>query len=101
MFRHALRSKAFSSLERLAVINGLRSRPYSSWATIAGRFGHARTALLVKPVVSEARRGIAGLSFDNDTIYALSSAQGRAGIAVIRISGPGCADVGHSPNSPS
>ncbi|KAH8908688.1 tRNA modification GTPase trmE [Coniochaeta sp. PMI_546] len=39
------------------------------------------------------RRGIAGLSFDNDTIYALSSAQGRAGIAVIRISGPGCADV--------
>lgn len=28
-----------------------------------------------------------------DTIYALSSAQGRAGIAVIRISGPACQDV--------
>lgn len=29
----------------------------------------------------------------NDTIYALSSAQGRAGIAVIRMSGPACLDV--------
>lgn len=29
----------------------------------------------------------------NDTIYALSSAQGKAGIAIIRISGPACLDV--------
>ena len=29
----------------------------------------------------------------DDTIYALSTAQGRAGIAVIRISGPSCIDV--------
>lgn len=29
----------------------------------------------------------------NDTIYALSTAQGKAGIAVIRISGPACLDV--------
>lgn len=29
----------------------------------------------------------------NDTIYALSTAQGKAGIAVIRISGPSCLDV--------
>ncbi|KAM5383549.1 hypothetical protein ACJZ2D_001998 [Fusarium nematophilum] len=29
----------------------------------------------------------------DDTIYALSTAQGRAGIAVIRISGPSCLDV--------
>ncbi|KKY39564.1 putative isoform cra_b [Diaporthe ampelina] len=35
---------------------------------------------------------IAGPS-KNDTIYALSSAQGRAGIAVIRISGPACLDI--------
>ncbi|KUI71510.1 tRNA modification GTPase MSS1, mitochondrial [Cytospora mali] len=28
-----------------------------------------------------------------DTVYALSSAQGRAGIAVIRISGPACLDI--------
>lgn len=32
----------------------------------------------------------------HDTIYALSSAQGRAGIAVIRISGPSCLDVYNS-----
>lgn len=29
----------------------------------------------------------------DDTIYALSTAQGRAGIAVIRVSGPACLDV--------
>ncbi|KAK1243842.1 hypothetical protein MKX08_001980 [Trichoderma sp. CBMAI-0020] len=29
----------------------------------------------------------------NDTIYALSTAQGKAGIAVIRISGPSCLDI--------
>lgn len=29
----------------------------------------------------------------HDTIYALSSAEGRAGIAVIRVSGPACLDV--------
>ncbi|KAK1599645.1 GTP-binding protein TrmE [Colletotrichum navitas] len=40
--------------------------------------------------------------FEEDSIYALSTAQGRAGIAVIRISGPGCADVykGLCPNKP-
>ncbi|KAL1837743.1 hypothetical protein VTJ49DRAFT_3435 [Mycothermus thermophilus] len=34
-----------------------------------------------------------GSLLSNDTIYALSSGSGRAGIAVIRISGPGCLDV--------
>lgn len=33
----------------------------------------------------------------DDTIYALSSGAGRAGIAVIRISGPGCLDVCNCP----
>ncbi|KAL1880215.1 hypothetical protein VTK73DRAFT_6043 [Phialemonium thermophilum] len=48
------------------------------------------------------RRNFAGLSLENDTIYALSSAQGRAGIAVIRISGPACADIykGLCPSKP-
>jgi hypothetical protein len=40
------------------------------------------------------RRNFTSLSSHTDTIYALSSAQGRAGIAVIRISGPACSDVG-------
>ncbi|KAM7197020.1 GTP-binding protein TrmE N-terminus domain containing protein [Naviculisporaceae sp. PSN 640] len=33
------------------------------------------------------------ISSDSDTIYALSSAAGKAGIAVIRVSGPECVDV--------
>ncbi|KAH7318329.1 hypothetical protein B0I35DRAFT_240401 [Stachybotrys elegans] len=35
----------------------------------------------------------AAFSASGDTIYALSTAQGQAGIAVIRISGPACIDV--------
>ncbi|OTB07726.1 hypothetical protein M426DRAFT_228258 [Hypoxylon sp. CI-4A] len=39
----------------------------------------------------------------DDTIYALSTAEGKAGIAVIRISGPSCKPVYHGlcPNRPS
>lgn len=37
------------------------------------------------------------LPSNDDTIYALSSAQGKAGIAVIRVSGPHCQDVSLSP----
>lgn len=47
--------------------------------------GHRKTSLDI----------LAGPS-KQDTIYALSSAQGRAGIAVIRISGPACLDVYNS-----
>jgi hypothetical protein len=38
----------------------------------------------------------AGGSFDpsNDTIYAVSTAPGRAGIAIVRVSGPACLKVG-------
>lgn len=41
------------------------------------------------------QRHLSRASFDNDytTIYALSSAPGKAGIAVIRVSGPACLDV--------
>ena len=38
------------------------------------------------------------ISFEDDTIYALSSGPGRAGIAVIRVSGPACVDVSQAPN---
>lgn len=40
------------------------------------------------------------ISSDSDTIYALSSAAGKAGIAVIRVSGPECIDVTFPPISP-
>ena len=33
------------------------------------------------------------LSFESDTVYAISTAAGRAGIAIVRISGPSCLDV--------
>ncbi|KAF5709735.1 tRNA modification GTPase [Fusarium mundagurra] len=36
---------------------------------------------------------VSGLPITDDTIYALSTAQGRAGIAVIRISGPSCLEI--------
>ena len=41
---------------------------------------------------SESTGGSGFQAFD-DTIYALSTANGKAGIAVIRISGPSCIDV--------
>lgn len=41
--------------------------------------------------------GTAGSGFQSfgDTIYALSTAQGKAGIAIIRVSGPSCVDVSY------
>ena len=44
-------------------------------------------------VMGHGFRGIANVISEADTIYALSSAQGKAGIAVIRVSGPACIDV--------
>ena len=44
----------------------------------------------------------AGVAFDsgNDTIYAVSTAPGRAGIAVVRASGPACLNVSLPPTIP-
>lgn len=49
------------------------------------------------PSCNVARSYASAIPTQGDTIYALSTAQGRAGIAVVRISGPSCLDV--SPNS--
>lgn len=99
MFRYALKPKALSSLRGFTTVNrlslgrlsgsyhlhGLRNHELSS---------HGLTSHLNRsqPPIPNKRSG-SSLSFNNDTIYALSSAQGKAGIAVIRISGPGCKDV--------
>lgn len=48
------------------------------------------------PAAATAPRGPCSFSASGDTIYALSTAQGRAGIAVIRISGPSCLDIHRS-----
>ncbi|KAI8943844.1 hypothetical protein NX059_001816 [Plenodomus lindquistii] len=53
---------------------------------------HGHTPLHVKPI--QQRSYHAGpLSFDEPTIYALSTASGRAAIAVIRISGSACRQI--------
>ncbi|KAG8531954.1 uncharacterized protein KY384_003590 [Bacidia gigantensis] len=48
------------------------------------------------------RRGYHTLSSSGSTIYALSTAPGRAAIAIIRVSGPACLSVYHAlcPNKP-
>lgn len=47
--------------------------------------------------VDSSRQGTSSLPPVNDTIYALSTAPGKAGIAAIRISGPSCLDVSKKP----
>lgn len=101
MFRHVLKQKAFSlagwrTLDRCA-------RP--------GAYGLMRCHGSLRPSICRTHvpypsqpatygwRSITSLSSDSDTIYALSSAQGRAGIAVIRISGPACSDVSLPPTA--
>lgn len=84
MFRYALRTvlaqrpREFKSAPR-----PFQSRP---WPRLHGRIhGWASS----RPTVGGGDVSVIG----NDTIYALSSGSGRAGIAVVRISGPGCLDV--------
>ena len=47
----------------------------------------------VQSVLREPQRRLYHADRDNSTIYALSTAPGRAAIAVIRISGPACKQV--------
>lgn len=83
-----------STAHRVATTN-LRSATCSR-----RRFGHTSVLLSKTPASpfendqrSRHNIGIIAGQAKNDTIYALSSAQGRAGIAVIRISGPACLDI--------
>jgi hypothetical protein len=85
----------------------LRDRPSSRsvtislarWNTIAGpvsipfRNAEYTAPFLKTPWATQARNLATAATFQDDTIYALSSGTGRAGIAVIRISGPACVDV--------
>lgn len=54
---------------------------------------HGRAVCLSAESRSVRPYSSSGFPAVGDTIYALSTAQGRAGIAVIRISGPSCLDV--------
>ncbi|KAG5993118.1 hypothetical protein E4U54_003471 [Claviceps lovelessii] len=54
---------------------------------------HPAPTLSIAPRSSMARAGFPAIG---DTIYALSTAPGRAGIAMIRISGPSCLQIYHA-----
>ncbi|KAK4043088.1 GTP-binding protein TrmE N-terminus-domain-containing protein [Parachaetomium inaequale] len=83
MFRYALR-RVLTQRQR-----GFKSAPApfqsQPWHSPRRRIHNSRIGL---PRIDDGASLIS-----NDTIYALSSGSGRAGIAVIRISGPGCLDV--------
>lgn len=63
-------------------------RSYSYLRTYATDSKGAR-----KPSLSHPASRDNAVAVSNDTIYALSTAPGKAGIAIVRISGPSCLDV--------
>lgn len=102
MFRRPGRaSGARNLLLKVRCLPLLTSRPVAfrlRLASVAKRAIHS-TALRAKPLKNNqddfTNHSLAFMSGPSrtDTIYALSTAQGKAGIAVIRISGPACLDV--------
>ncbi|KXH48757.1 GTP-binding protein TrmE [Colletotrichum simmondsii] len=72
--------------------SSLRVQPLALPSTALGFFYQRNTP---KNTATQSRfiTSTSEVIFKEDTIYALSTARGRAGIAVIRVSGPGCIDV--------
>ncbi|KAJ4389234.1 mitochondrial splicing system protein [Gnomoniopsis smithogilvyi] len=74
----------------------------SAQDTFSGRWQHGASFVRVNSSLtsphgqSKNTLDVLAGPFTQDTIYALSSAQGRAGIAVIRVSGPASLDIYHS-----
>ncbi|KAK0626586.1 hypothetical protein B0T14DRAFT_109428 [Immersiella caudata] len=94
MFRYALRRSAVC---RLPNFRGALwfCTPQQAWAVLRTAPPSRRCFALDAAVgASElAARAATRLPLEDDTVYALSSAPGRGGIAVIRVSGPACLDV--------
>jgi len=93
MLRNALGRQSIRQLQTRPLSSGLSRPPRLARGVVVS---HG-----IQPALSwhVGGRGLATQAFQDDTIYALSSAQGRAGIAVIRVSGPACREV--SPGLPS
>ncbi|KAK3944169.1 hypothetical protein QBC46DRAFT_375555 [Diplogelasinospora grovesii] len=95
MFRHALRRAALSRLPLCR--NSPILQLYQTCLNPAGSCDLCSSAPLLRQFSGSVTgaRGLtkSSLPSGNDTIYALSSGAGRAGIAVIRVSGRGCVDV--------
>lgn len=84
---------------RVALLSNVRNAFHASapWAGLDS-LNAARALRCIGRKQHSSRRNIDHvgcnlLSLFDDTIYALSTAPGRAGIAIIRISGPACLDV--------
>lgn len=93
--RYAHPSRAFYTARRIIALN---PSPHSSHQATPIRKLHPTQS--PKPWTTQPS--------GDDTIYALSTAPGRAGIAIVRISGPSCLEVCpafphqcHKPNIPS
>jgi hypothetical protein len=92
------RSLAAADRSRLLVLT--KAVPYRR--SYAGQPHWPHRAWFERPInSSHAKTGVrsffgaaAAASLEPDTIYALSTAPGRAAIAIVRISGPACLDVG-------
>lgn len=76
-----------SSLLKPGYCNGIRRDSHRLTAKTATSLHHDDQRRSIE------RRGASTLVLSQPTIYALSTAPGRAAIAVIRISGPACLDV--------
>lgn len=89
MWRRALaaaaRSRPFASRDALASCSSVSSPPSDAARRAAAR----RASSSSETCSTSGARDVA----PEDTIYALSSAPGRAGVAVIRVSGPAASDV--------
>ncbi|KAK3359683.1 hypothetical protein B0T25DRAFT_105551 [Lasiosphaeria hispida] len=93
MFRYALRRASPCRLRILETVAAPSQR--HAWPA-SGSFRSLGSKSSVTPtrnLRTQERRPVPGLPSTNETIYALSSGTGRGGIAVIRISGPGCLDI--------
>ncbi|KAK0727263.1 GTP-binding protein TrmE N-terminus-domain-containing protein [Lasiosphaeria miniovina] len=109
MFRHALRGGATNrNFSPWAAPILLQSRP-RAWPTykagfheLGGDAPHRNAESDSHSASNSSRRSHSDHILKNETIYALSSGAGRAGIAVIRVSGPGSLDVYRSlcPSNP-
>jgi hypothetical protein len=81
-----------------SALHGQYGRPWALMQALAARRSSVQSFRCIKRsgLRESARSGFSGFSYiaqSPDTIYALSTAAGRAAIAVIRVSGPACLDV--------
>ncbi|KAK1829639.1 GTP-binding protein TrmE N-terminus-domain-containing protein [Podospora conica] len=95
MFRYALRRAVVCRLQQhgSTSFSSHSLRQVSSIPKRCRDLGRRPLSSTSHPPSVAVRDGDLSILSRNDTIYALSSAPGRGGIAVIRVSGPGCVDV--------